>query len=200
MEFILASASSLPPFLHEALGQYRYRVFIERLGWRMDTPPGIECDRFDRPETVHVIVRDERHDIVGCARLLPTTGPYPLGEMFPQLMNGLPPPCSPEVWELSRFAVMDLHGARAGISTLQPSGLAVEILQLAADYIESKGGKRLISVSPLAMERLLRRTGFNVHRAGPPVVIDGHPTFACWIELDGRPLRHSRENPATCQF
>ncbi|MBN8799315.1 MAG: GNAT family N-acetyltransferase, partial [Stenotrophomonas nitritireducens] len=161
----------------------------ETLGWQMDTPPGIERDRFDRPETVHLISRDDQHAIVGYARLLPTTGPYLLGEMFPQLLNGLPPPCSDEVWELSRFAVMDLRGARTGISALRPSALAVDILQLAADYVESRGGKRLITVSPLAMERLLRRTGFHVHRAAPPVMIEGHPTFACWIELAGRPAR-----------
>lgn len=200
MEFILANAANLSPLLNQALGQYRYRVFIETLGWQMDTPPGIERDRFDQPETVHVIVRDEQHDIVGYARLLPTTGPYLLGEMFPQLMNGQPPPCSEEVWELSRFAVMDLRGARTGISTLRPSALAVDILQLAADYVEKQGGKRLITVSPLAMERLLRRTGFHVHRAAPPVMIEGHPTFACWIELAGRPARESRARGQTCQF
>lgn len=114
MEFILARAGDLSPLLNRALGRYRYRVFIETLGWQLDTPPGIERDRFDRPETVHVIARDDQHAIVGYARLLPTTGPYLLGEMFPQLMNGLPPPCSEEVWELSRFAVMDLRGARTG--------------------------------------------------------------------------------------
>ncbi|WP_313254137.1 acyl-homoserine-lactone synthase [Stenotrophomonas acidaminiphila] len=187
MEFILASAGDLSPLLTQALGRYRHRVFVETLGWQLDTPPGIERDRFDRPETVHVIVRDDQLDIVGYARLLPTTGPYLLGEMFPQLMNGQPPPCSNDVWELSRFAVMDLRGARTGVCPQRPSALAVDILQLAADYVERRGGKRLITVSPLAMERLLRRTGFHVHRAAPPQMIEGHPTFACWIELAGRP-------------
>lgn len=200
MEFILASAGDLPPPLNRALGRYRHRVFIETLGWQMDTPPGIERDRFDRPETVHLIARDDQHAIVGYARLLPTTGPYLLGEMFPQLLNGLPPPCSDEVWELSRFAVMDLRGARTGVSTQRPSALAVDILQLAAGYVERRGGKRLITVSPLAMERLLRRTGFHVHRAAPPVMVEGHPTFACWIELAGRPPWAPRANAATCQF
>ena len=184
MEFVLADAESLPKYLYEALGRYRYRVFVERLGWRLDTPPGIERDQFDRPDTVHVIARDEEHQIVGCARLLPTTGPYLLGKVFPQLMNGLPPPSTPDVWELSRFAVVDLHTWRTGISGQKPSALEVDILRRSADYVTSKGAKRLLTVSPLAMERLLRKTGFHVHRAGPPVLVDGSPTFACWIELD----------------
>lgn len=182
MEFILAEAETLPDFLYEELGRYRYRVFIEKLGWKLDTPNGLERDQFDLVDTVHVIARDDG-GIVGCARLLPTTGPYLLGEVFPQLMNGAPPPCSSETWELSRFAVVDLNGQRTDVISQAPSTLAVEILRVAAEYVARMGGKRMITVSPLAMERLLRKTGFHTHRAGPPVMVDGHPTFACWIEL-----------------
>ena len=46
------------------------------------------------------------------------------------------------------------------------------------------GVQRIITVSPLGVERLLRREGFRAHRAGPPMVIGGHPIFACWIEVD----------------
>ncbi|MDI9690539.1 acyl-homoserine-lactone synthase, partial [Burkholderia cenocepacia] len=46
-----------------------------------------------------------------------------------------------------------------------------------------RGVQRLITVSPLGIERLLRRAGFLAHRAGPPMIIDGHPIFACWIEV-----------------
>ena len=183
MELILAGAEALPDSLYEELGRYRYHVFIEKLGWKLDTPDGIERDQFDRPDTVHVIARNAA-GIVGCARLLPTTGPYLLGEVFPQLMNGEEPPCSPEVWELSRFAVLDPQGQKEGVASQLPSALAVEILRTAADYVAEKGGRRMITVSPLAMERLLRKTGFHTHRAGPPSLVDGNPTLACWIELD----------------
>lgn len=184
MEFVLSDACGLPRFLYEALGRYRYRVFVERLGWHLDTLHGIERDQFDRLDTVHVIAWDEDHGIVGCARLLPTTGPYPLGEVFPQLMDGLLPPCTPDVWELSRFAAVDLRTWRTGISVQKPSALAVDILQRSANYVTSRGGKRLLTVSPLAMERLLGKTGFRIQRAGSPMLVDGKLTFACWIELD----------------
>ena len=51
MEFILASAGDLSPLLTQALGRYRHRVFVETLGWQLDTPPGIERDD---PSLVHV--------------------------------------------------------------------------------------------------------------------------------------------------
>jgi hypothetical protein len=45
--------------------------------------------------------------------------------------------------------------------------------------------QRLITVSPLGIERLIRRLGLQAHRAGPPMIIHGHAIFACWIEVNG---------------
>jgi acyl homoserine lactone synthase len=53
-------------------------------------------------------------------------------------------------------------------------------IKIAAEH----GARRLITVSPLGIERLLNRMGVHAHRAGPPVLVDGKPIFACWIELD----------------
>jgi hypothetical protein len=45
--------------------------------------------------------------------------------------------------------------------------------------------QRLITVLPVGIERLIRRLGLQAHRAGPPMIIDGHAIFACWIEFTG---------------
>lgn len=94
--------------LLKQLGQYRYRVFIEMLGWDLDTEPGIETDQFDRPDTVFVIAEDNAQNIIGCSRLLPTTQPYLLKEVFPELLGLRKAPESPQVWELSRFSALSL--------------------------------------------------------------------------------------------
>jgi len=57
-------------------------------------------------------------------------------------------------------------------------------LSTTIDCAAAHGAKRLITVSPIGIERLLRHTGVHAHRAGPPMIIDGHPIFACWIEID----------------
>ena len=91
------------------MATYRRKVFGERLGWELQAQNGLEFDQFDRDDTMYVVAQDHNGWVTGCARLLPTTRPYLLGEVFPQLMQGQPLPCTPQVWELSRFAAMDLQ-------------------------------------------------------------------------------------------
>nr|WP_281255015.1 acyl-homoserine-lactone synthase [Noviherbaspirillum humi] len=166
--------------MHKALAAYRYRIFIERLGWSLPVKEGEEEDQFDRPDTVYVVAQEKDGSLSGCARLLPTTRPYLLGEVFPGLLWGMPIPRSPEVWELSRFAAAPLSGG----SGMDQAKLTRGLLAAAVRAAFARGAKRLITVSPLGVERLLYRMGVHSHRAGPPSMIDGKPVFACWIELD----------------
>ena len=182
MQVITGSSETLPNNLYAKVAGYRHHVFVERLGWGLHTENGMESDQFDRPDTVYVVAQDDQGHVSGCARLLPTTRPYLLSEVFPQLLNGLTPPCSLEVWELSRFAAVDLNH-RSGTPGQFSSSVARKLLEESIACAVSHGAKRLITVSPIGVERLLSRSEFHAHRAGPPMIIDGHPIFACWIEL-----------------
>ena len=188
MDMICGTGASLAPDLLRALAAYRYRVFIENLHWDLPTSDGMEVDQFDTPATAYVIARDEDGDLCGCARLLPTTGPYLLADVFPQLLHGQPLPRHEDVWELSRFAAMDC-GAPQALSRAAELQVTEHVLANAVDYAARRGVKRFITVSPLGVERLLRRLGVHSHRAGPPLMLGGHALFACWIELDGQTLR-----------
>lgn len=183
MRVVSGVTAGLPEGYYGRVAHYRHRVFVERLGWQLDAQDGAESDEFDRPDTVYVAVEDERGDIVGCARLLPTTKPYLLSELFPQLLNGLPPPRDPSIWELSRFAAQDLN-CRAGSPLAEfSSSSTATLMREAMSVAAGRGARRLLTVSPVGIERLIRRLGIPAHRAGPPMILGGHATFACWIEL-----------------
>lgn len=184
MDYIYGHASDISQDIRASFFHYRYKVFVERLGWELNTPIGHEADQFDHEGTVYVIARDEFGDVAGCSRLLPTSSPYLLEEVFPQLLNGQPAPKSPVIWELSRFTTCDLKDESLANSRNQFSAeLTIELLRATLDCARSFGAERVISVSPLGVERLLRKAGFTAHRAGPPMLIEGYPLFACWIEL-----------------
>lgn len=183
MHIVSGVQKDLPEGLHSKVARYRHKVFVERLGWPLQTEGGVELDQFDRPDTVYVVAQNEDDHVFGCARLLPTTSAYLLGEVFPQLLNGLPPPCSSDVWELSRFAVMDFNSRTTSALRQFSSPMTIKLLQESIACAAALGAKRLITVSPIGVERLLRAAGLRVHRAGPPMVIEGFPIFACWIEV-----------------
>lgn len=185
MNVISGKTCALSDVLQSQVASYRYKVFIETLGWELETTNGEERDQFDRDDTLYVVAQDDEGRVNGCARLLPTDRPYLLGDVFPQLMNGLPVPCRPDIWELSRFAAVDFNNQTMSALAQFSSPVAIALLHKSIACAAAHGAKRLITVSPIGIERLLRRAGFHAHRAGPPMVIDGPPIFACWIEVGG---------------
>ena len=184
MQLVAGTSAGLPADLYNRVSRYRHEVFVQRLGWNLQTPDGIEIDQFDRADTVYVVAQDDAGEIAGCGRLLPTTRPYLLSEIFPQLLNGAPPPSSPAVWELSRFCAVDLNAKLCGPLSQMVSPVAVKIVRAALSCAASLGASQLITVSPVGIERLIRRAGLRCHRAGPPMIIDGHALFACLIDVE----------------
>ncbi len=166
LQFSTGTRQQLPPQLFEQMGHYRREVFINRLGWELNTINGIELDEFDGPDAVYVCSQDEDGNVNGVARLLPTTGPYLMEKVFPQLWAGNEMPCDPKIWELSRFAMVDpAKSERVSIhqaSATSASTLLRQVIQAAI----TNGANSLITVSPVAMERLLHLNGFDVRRAG----------------------------------
>ncbi|TJZ70744.1 GNAT family N-acetyltransferase [Chitiniphilus eburneus] len=165
------------------MARYRHRVFIEKLGWNLPCENALEYDQFDREDTLYVLARNDEGNVVGTARLLPTTRPYLLAEVFPELLNAMPAPASPEVWELSRFAAMDFDQPDCSPLSQVSSPVAIELLNAALACAGARGARRIVSVSPLGVERLLRKAGFRAHRIGPPIRVDGSPIFACSIPV-----------------
>lgn len=187
MKIVCGTPSQLGADLMTRLARYRHAVFVQRLGWELDCVDDEEYDTFDRPDTRYVVALDQGR-VCGAARLLPTMRDYLLSEVFPGLLDGEAPPRSPQVWELSRFAAVDLdaprdRGAMAHLSSPTAVGLLEHALAVAAGH----GVLRLITVSPVGVERLLRRAGFEMRRAGPMRRHGRHALIACLIHC--RPLR-----------
>ena len=179
MDYVTGTSRQLGGTLMRDLGSYRHQVFVDHLGWTLpDAARDAEWDRFDRADTIYVLALDVEGKITGCARLLPTTKPYLLSVVFPQLGGEEPLPMSPTVWELSRFAAFDLTGPPAVGHTLG-SPQALQLLRVAREEAGDRGAERLVSVSPVAIERILRRARCPYRRMASPQLVDGHLLFAC---------------------
>ena len=101
----LIEAADRPAFESQLAEMYRERkrVFVDRLGWEVPVVAGeFEIDQFDTDRAVYVLALDPGGAQLGSARLLPSTGPTLLSEVFPHLCErGVPE--GDDVWEITRM-------------------------------------------------------------------------------------------------
>ncbi|MCX4162948.1 MULTISPECIES: acyl-homoserine-lactone synthase [Paraburkholderia] len=147
--------------------QLRARVFNRRLGWDVPTTDGMEIDDYDALNPHYMLIQDETSRVRGCWRLMPTEGPNMLRNTFPQLLHGAAAPAGRHIWELSRFAI-DTEGEER---TFGFTDLTISALQVAMTFAQRMGITRYATVTTTPIERLLRRTGVEVYRFGPPLQI-----------------------------
>lgn len=81
----------------------RRRLFVEEMGWPLETMAGLELDAFDADDAVYLILADHpRAPVRASARLLPTDRPHLLCDVFGALCDdGVPRGAN--IWEASRF-------------------------------------------------------------------------------------------------
>lgn len=88
-----------------ALHRLRHKIFVERHGYQVPTFRGMEWDAFDTPAAVYLLWRDDLRQVRAIARLIPTTFPYMIKELWPELIYGQELPSRPDVWEVTRLGV-----------------------------------------------------------------------------------------------
>lgn len=180
-QYSTGTRQELAPQLFERMGFYRRDVFINRLGWDLHTVDGMELDEFDGPDAVYVCAHDEEENVSGVARLLPTTAPYLMEKVFPELWAGKELPHDPQIWELSRFAAMN-SSADEPNSHQASAAHASELLRNVMRTSKLLGAQTLVTVSPVGMERLMRLNGFRAMRSGPPILNHGSPIVSLQID------------------
>lgn len=136
----------------------RARVFEGRLGWDVNVSDGMERDAFDDLDPAHVISLDDQGRVVGCMRLLQTTGPHMLSDVFSCLLDGEPPIRSPHVWEATRFCV-DTSLLGRGPTRNSISYVTSEVMIGAFEYGMGAGITDAVAVIDPVMNRVMQRSG-----------------------------------------
>jgi acyl homoserine lactone synthase len=195
LQFSTGTRQQLPPQLFEQMGRYRRDVFTNQLGWELNTVNGMELDEFDGPDAVYVCSQGDEGNVNGVARLLPTTGPYLMEKVFPQLWGGNTLPCDRKIWELSRFAMVDT-AKTTGVLSHQASAVAAStLLRQVIKTAKLNGATSLITVSPVGMERLLRINGFYARRGGVSKLHHENPIVALQVNFSNWQSRPATEIP-----
>lgn len=175
------------------MGMHRLRrkVFKDRLDWSVSTTGDLEIDAYDTMDATYLIVAD-RGAVLGCVRLLPTTGPNMLADTFPELLDGaLAPRCS-NIAESSRFCV----DTKATEATTDGGLRRATFMLFAAmlEWGEARGLASIATVTDLRMERILRRAGWTLQRLGNPQRIGSTVAVAGLLPIEVSALEAIRRN------
>ena len=169
--------------LLDKMFRIRAKVFKERLDWEVEVKDGYERDYFDDLNPLYLLSVDEEGELLGCLRLLPTTGPNMLRDVF----NVLIPDGkieSPLIWESSRFCINpDITHNTRDTETAFVNRVTIELLSGIAEVGLAAGLDFVVTVYDARMARLLKRVNCPADVVGGPIKIGKVMTYASLFEV-----------------
>lgn len=168
------------PVLVDEMFRMRASVFADRLEWDVTVNDGREIDRFDSEDPLYLLAVDqEARGLLGAVRLLPTTGPNMLRDVFPVLVPG-GAPVSPLIWESSRFAINP--AAFSASDRAQANHVVnrttIELLCGIVEVCQRAGVEHIVSVFDARMARIFRAIDCAFEIIGTPTRIGKTMTYA----------------------
>jgi len=161
------SAELFPDYL-DAMFRSRARVFSERLGWNVVVKDGYERDRFDDENPLYLVSVDPwSGEYWGSLRLLPTTGPNMLRDVFPFLLNNDDVIESATIWECSRICAISTGGQRKCARGWVNDVLA-ELLAGMTDVATLAGLTQIVAVFDARIFRVLKSASCKPQLIGTP--------------------------------
>jgi acyl homoserine lactone synthase len=163
--------------------QLRHRVFNQRLNWDVSSINGYEADKFDTQQTNYIITTDSENNVNGCVRILPTTAPYMLSEIFPFLwQSDSPLPCTSNIYELSRFA----FDKGQNVKGYGFSSLVINLLRNLFSYAKNNNIDKYVFVTTAAIERMLKMQGVSIERVGHTVSMHNAKALVLFMNINSK--------------
>lgn len=180
----------------ELIGQMhilRKEVFHDRLNWEVDVEGNWEVDRFDDYDPLYILSLNDLGRVQGSLRLLPTTGPNMLRDVFHCLLPAGEFIESPTIWESSRFCVSlkDQHGNRS-LSNLNT--VTAELIAAMGEVGIIAGLSNIVTVYDHFLRRIISRAGCDETLVGGPQDIGGVKTYAGMFQVDELDLETFKNN------
>ncbi len=146
--------------LHDQMLRGRAAVFRDKLGWDVSVVRGRERDAYDDANPLYIVSRDPVDGrVAGSIRLMPTTGPTLMRDVFAEVFDEDVDLVSATIWEATRFCVHPDAPRR-----LSPKRMHLATCELAIAMCEiglAAGLTQYIGVFEARMERVYARIGWK---------------------------------------
>lgn len=159
----IANAENRWQFESDLVEMHRQRksVFVDRAGWKLPVISDLEIDCYDREDTIYLLAKEEPEGpLLASVRLLPTTRPHLMGDLFPAACRDTPPH-GPTIWEVSRFCTTP-HLPDRGIRVALLWEIICGVMETALLY----GIESVIFVANRALLPLALTCGWEVRKLG----------------------------------
>ena len=164
--------------LLRAMFASRKSVFVDLLKWDVPVVDGrYEIDQFDDEHAVYLILADEAGRHLGSARLLASTRPHILGDLFPHLSDA-PVPVGPATWEITRFCLDRTLTARE--RRMVRDALVVGL----AEHALATGIIRYTAIAAMGWVQQILAFGWDCWPLGVAREVNGETLAALEIEID----------------
>ena len=166
----------------------RYRMFVERQGWNVPNYRQLEYDEFDTPAATYILIVDDRNETLGTARLIPTTRPYMVERLWPDLVD-IELPHLPSIWEASRF------GCDRELDARSRRRVVARLIQGCQEFGVMNGISRYLGVMPpWIFKHVIAAHGCPVSPLGPTLKLQGHNIEAAFIDVSPSVLETVRRH------
>ncbi len=171
--------------------EIRKRTFHDRLNWQVRTLRGWEIDEFDALDPLYLVSIGANGAVRGSLRLLPTTGPNMLADVFPQLLPDGTRIESATIWESSRFSVDQEAAAERSENLL--NRVTGELLIGIVEVGLLVGLTEVVSVYDAMFARILKRADCAAELIGKPARLGSVMGYAALFEISERMLHNLRK-------
>jgi len=160
----------------QEMHRLRADVFGARLNWAVSCVNGVERDVYDELGPTYIMVRGRSGKVEASCRLLPTTGPYMLKDVFPDLLGHRPAPCEDGIWEVSRFAVVPAGCENWSLGSIHR--LTLELLIELVVVGLANNIQKIVTVADPRFERVLGRANLIYEKFPIEIYVDSSKAIA----------------------
>lgn len=180
------------PNLLTQMFKLRKKVFADQLKWDVSTYDNQEHDRYDKLGPAYLIwCNSDYTKLYGTIRLMPTTGPTLLYDVFRKTFPDVVSLEAPGIWEGTRMC-LDEDLIAIDFSEID-AGRAFSLMLLALCEVALKYGiHTMVSNFEPQMKRIYSRTGVKVNELGRADGYGKHPVCCGMFDVTQKTLSDMR--------
>ena len=155
----------------------RHQIFVGRQSWNIPTYNSLEYDQFDTPAAKYVLWLDNAGQARGVTRLLPTTRPYMIKSLWPELLQQKLPETE-TIWEATRF------GCDRSLEPATRRRVVAELICGCLEFGLANGIRQYLGLMPVAVfNHIITPAGCKVEIQTPSVRMGRHDVAAGYIDV-----------------